>query len=154
MPAATTSFSSAGTKLNVVATAPATYDATGYAALTWTAGDVGEVVNMGEFGSQYSLITQELLNSRIVKKFKGNVNYGSLQLELGRAPGDEGQIVLLAALASDNSYSFMVTLQDGTKQYFTGKVMSYTTNVGTSNQITAAACLVEIDRPIVEVAPT
>jgi hypothetical protein len=75
MPAATTSFSSAGTTLNVVATAPATYDATGYAALTWTAGDVGEVVNMGEFGSQYSLITQELLNSRIVKKFKGNVNY-------------------------------------------------------------------------------
>ena len=153
MPAATTSFSSAGTKLNVVATKPATYTAVGYAALTWTAGDVGEVVNMGEFGSQYSLITQELLNSRIVKKFKGNVNYGSLQLELGRAPGDEGQIILLAALASDNSYSFMVTLQDGTKQYFAGKVMSYTTNVGTSNQITAAACLVEIDQPIVEVAP-
>jgi hypothetical protein len=47
----------------------------------------------------------------------------------------------------------MVTLQDGTKQYFTGKVMSYTTNVGTSNQITAAACLIEIDNPIVEVAP-
>jgi len=153
MPAATTSFSSAGTKLNVSASLPATYNAAGYGALTWTANEVGEVVNMGEFGSQFSLITQELLNSRIVKKFKGNVNYGSIQLELGRAPGDGGQIILLAALASDNSYSFMVPLQDGTKQYFTGKVMSYTTNVGTSNQITAAACLIEIDNPIVEVAP-
>jgi len=154
MPAATKSFSSAGTKLNVSASAPATYDAAGYAALTWTSNEVGEVVNMGEFGSQFSLITQELLNSRIVKKFKGNINYGALQLELGRAPGDAGQVILLAALASDNSYTFRVTLQDGTKQYFTGKVMSYTTNVGTSNQITAAACLVEIDNPIVEVAPT
>lgn len=151
MAASTTSFSSAGTTLHIDDALPATFDSTGYAALTWTAG--GEVVNMGEFGAVYSLITQELLASRVVKKFKGNVNYGSLQLELGRAPGDAGQVLLIAGLASDASYSFKVTLQDGTKQYFTGKIMSYTTNVGGSNQITAAACMIEIDRPIVEVAP-
>ena len=151
MAASTTSFTSAGTIFSACASLPTTFDGTGYAALTWTT--VGEVVDLPEFGPVYALITQELLSSRVVKKFKGNVNYGSLNLGLGRAPGDAGQIILQDALDSDDSFSFKVELSDGTVQYFTGQTMSYTTNVGGSNQITAAACQIEIDRPIVEVAP-
>ena len=41
----------AGTTLKISASTPATYDGTGYAALTYTT--VGEVTDLGEFGRVY-----------------------------------------------------------------------------------------------------
>lgn len=151
MPGATAAFTAAGTELHISASSPATYNEAGFAALTFT--EIGEIVNFGEFGRKYNVVNHLPLSSRRTIKRKGSYNDGSLNLQLARAPGDAGQTILLAALASDNSYSYKVVLQDGTVMYFTGQMTSYTTNVGTTDQIVAANALLEIDNDIIEVAP-
>lgn len=142
-------FTSAGTTLEVSAALPATYDSAGFVALTFTA--VGEVTDMGEFGRAYNLVTHNPLDNRRTVKRKGSYNDGSLALQLARVPADGGQAILVTAVDSDASVSCKVTLQDGTVQYFTAQVMSYTTGVGNVDQITNAACTLEIDNDIIEV---
>lgn len=143
-------FTSAGTTLAVAAAMPATTDAAGYAAVDWVL--VGDVTDMGEFGKSYDLVTHNPLAERATYKRKGNYNNGNLAVQMARVPADGGQLILIDAVDSDNSYPFRVVLQDGTTQYFPGQVMSYTTNVGNGGQITAAAVSIEIDGDIVEVA--
>ena len=143
-------FTSAGTTLGISAALPATYDATAFATLTFT--DIGEITDMGEFGREYALVTHNPLGDRRTVKRKGSYNDGALTMSLGRVPSDAGQALLLTARDDDDSYAFVVTLQDGTKQYFSGQVMSYTTSVGSVDQITGASVMVEIDNDIIEVA--
>ena len=151
MAAATSAFTSAGTKLYTSATAPATYNQAGFAALTWT--EVGEIVNLGDFGRTYNIVNHINLGSRKTVKLKGSYNEGNLDLQLARAPGNAGQALVITASTSDNSYSFKVVLQDGTIMYFSGQVASYTTNVGASDQIVGAKANIEINNDIIEVAP-
>jgi len=133
---------SAGTTLKMSAAQPATYDSTGYAALTYTT--IGEVTNLGEIGREYNLVTHQPLASRGTVKKKGSFNDGQLTINVGLDNSDAGQTLLKTALASDNDYSFLVTLQDGAKRYFQGQVMSFKTNVGGVDDITAATITVEI----------
>jgi len=119
---------------------------------------VGFIANMGEFGRQYSLITFDDLSERSTLKFKGQRNDGKLQLDLGRAPDDEGQAAMRTALDSDHDFNFKVTLSDQittspTTFYFLAKVMTYTTNVGGPTQVVRAAAQIEIkSNSIIEVA--
>lgn len=142
-------MTSAGSTLAISTSLPATIDQAGFAALTYTA--IGEIVDLGEFGKEFNLVTHTALGQRQTKKFKGSFNNGALQLQMGRDTTDAGQTALRTALASDNSYSFRVVLQNGTTLYFTAKVMSYRTVVGSVDQITGATTAVEIDSEIVEV---
>ena len=119
-------FTSAGTTLGLVADAPATEDEAGYSALTFVS--VGEITDLGEFGREYSEVTHNPLGERRTQKLKGSFNDGSITLQMGRVPSDAGQALIQTALDDDADYSFEVTLQDGTVQYFQAKVMSYTTN--------------------------
>lgn len=141
-------MTSAGSTLGISASLPATFDAAGFNALTYTA--VGEITDLGEFGAEYNLVTYTALGQRQTKKLKGSYNNGALQLQLGRDTTDAGQTLLRTALSSDNSYSFRVTLQNATRLQFTGKVMSYKTSVGSVDQITGAQSTIEIDSVIVE----
>jgi hypothetical protein len=140
---------SAGSTIGIATGTPATYDATGFNALTFTT--VGEVTDIGEFGKEYNLVSHTPVGGRQVKKFKGSYNNGSIQVQMGRDSSNAGQTAMKTALASDASYSFKITLQDLTKIYFTGKVMSYKTNVGSVDQITGATTTIEIDSDITEV---
>lgn len=65
---------------------------------------------------------------------------------------DAGQAALTTALNDplDKSVSLRIALQDGSKQYFTGKVMSFTTSIGSVNSILAGECKIEIDSDVVE----
>jgi hypothetical protein len=146
---ASNAFTSAGTTVAISASLPATYDAAGFGALTFTT--IGEITDAGEYGKEYNLVTHNPLADRKTYKRKGSYNNGSMTLQMGRVPDDAGQVLLLAAQDSDNSYSFEVTLQDGTVNYFTGQVMSYRTSIGSVDQITSASVTVEVDSDIVEV---
>jgi hypothetical protein len=77
---------SAGTTLKVSASTPATFDATGYNALTMTV--VGEVSDLGEFGREFNLVTFNPVGSRGVVKKKGSFNQGTMQIQLGLAPSE------------------------------------------------------------------
>jgi hypothetical protein len=145
----TSIFTSAGTTVGVSAAAPATYDDTGFAALTFI--DVGEISDVGEFGREYALVTFNSLGNRGTQKRKASFNEGALPMTLGRLPGDAGQTLLIAGRDSDLSYSFKITLQDTTILYFSAQIMSYTTNVGSTDQIVGASVNVEIDGNVIEV---
>lgn len=133
---------SAGATLGVSASAPATYDGTGYAALTYTS--IGEVTDYGEFGREYTLVTHNPVSSRITQKFKGTYNEGQMQLQIGLDTDDAGQILCKAAAASDASYYFKLTTQNGDVYYFPAKVMSWKVGVGNADQITKATCNLEL----------
>lgn len=147
---ASNAFTSAGTTIGIVAGDPVTYDATGFEALTFDT--IGEVTDLGEFGREYSLVTHNPLGDRQTVKRKGSYNDGSISMTVARTPDDAGQTVLQTALDSDENFSFNVTLQDGTELYFQAQVLSYTTNVGTVDQITTASVTIEITDEIIEVA--
>lgn len=136
--------STAGTTLKVIASQPATYDASGYATLFAGGSFVGEITDLGSFGREYALITHNPIGTRITKKLKGSFNEGQMALKLGLDTDDSGQIIMKAASLSDNDYSFMVTTQNGDKYYFQGKVMSWKVGAGGVDNITSADCNLEI----------
>lgn len=133
---------SAGTTIAVSASTPATFDGTGYNALSWTA--VGEVVNLGEFGREYNVITHNPVGTRGTVKKKGSFNEGQIALQVGLDTDDAGQILLKAAAASDNDYSFRITTQNGDKYYFQAQVSSFKVGVGGVDDITSATINLEI----------
>ena len=145
-------FTSAGTTIGISSTLPATYDASGYGALSYSA--VGEVTDLGEFGREYALVTHNPLGARRTVKRKGSYNDGQVAMTVARVPSDTGQTDIITALDSDDPVAFEIVLQDGTTLYFAGVVMSYTTNVGSVDQITSASVMIEITTDIVEVAAT
>lgn len=133
---------SAGTTIKLSAGTPATFNAAGYAALTWTT--IGEVTDLGEFGREFNLVTHNPLGSRGTVKKKGSFNEGSITLQLGLDTDDAGQILAKTAHLSDNDYSFEIATQNGDKYYFQAQVMSFKVGVGGVDQITAATIMLEI----------
>lgn len=138
---------SAGTKLYVSASAPATYNSAGFGALSWT--EVGEITDFGEWGKEYNLVTHNPVGSRQTIKRKGSYNNGAATLSMARVPSDAGQTLLIAASDSDSSYSFKVVFQDNTGQYFSAQTLKYTTNVGSVDNIFSASVSLEIDNDLV-----
>lgn len=145
-------FSSVGTVVSVDDAAPATYDATGFAALTWAA--CGELAELPAFGSEAALATHTPLATGIVAKRRGSINYGSVTLTMAVSLSDTGQAVLIAkadaVAGSDATISVKVELVDGQIQYFTAQVMSYKTNVANADSITMAEVTLEIDNSIIK----
>jgi hypothetical protein len=142
-----TVFTSAGTTLTVSASAPATFDGAGYAAVfTASPGPavVGEITDLGEFGREFALVTHMPVGSRGTQKFKGSFNEGTMSLSLGLDTDDAGQIIMKTASLSDNNFSFQVTTQNGDKYFFQAKVMSFKVNVAGVDSITTATTTLEL----------
>lgn len=133
---------SAGTTIAITATAPATFNAAGYGALTPTV--IGEVTDLGEFGREYALVTHNPLGSRSTVKRKGSYNEGTITMQLGLDTDDAGQILAKAASQSDNDYYFKITTQNGDVYYFPAQVMSFKVGVGGVDQITSATITLEL----------
>ena len=133
---------SAGTTLRVSATAPSTFNSTGYAALTFTA--VGEITDLGEFGREYALVTHNPVGNRSTQKFKGSFNEGTINLSLGLDTDDAGQVLLKTASNADTPYSFEIVTQNGDKYYFQAMVMSFKVGVGSVDSITTATVTLEL----------
>lgn len=132
-----------GATLGISATAPVSYDETGFNDVNFT--DVGEITNLGEFGKEWNLVTHSPLGSRGIQKSKGSYNNGTLNPALALDPGDAGQAAMLAARESQSSVYFAITLQDGTTYYMAGKVMSFKPNIGGSDDVVTASATIEID---------
>lgn len=132
----------AGTTIAVSASNPATFDQSGYEALSFTS--IGEVTNLGEFGREYVLVTHNPIGSRGTKKFKGSFNEGQIAMQVGLDTDDSGQDLLDTASTSDNDYSFKVTAQNGDVYYFQAKVMSFKRTFGGVDDITGATIMLEI----------
>jgi hypothetical protein len=147
-------FTSAGTKISIAPMPAGTYNEALLVGITTAWDEVGEVTDLGEFGREYSLVTHNPLATRRTVKRKGSFNDGTVTMQMARAPADDGQDALLDALDDDASFAFKVELQDGTLLLFSAQIMSYTTNVGNSDQIVTASVSLEIDNDIFEVPPS
>lgn len=145
--------SSVGTVVSVANASPATYNSSGFAALTWAA--CGELAELPSFGAEAALATHTPLATGVVAKRRGSLNYGSVALTMALSDDDAGQTILQdaaeAAAGTDAQVSVKVELVNGEVQYFTAQVMSYRTNVGNADAITMAEVTLEIDNSIVKV---
>lgn len=138
----------AGTALAISAGVPATQDAAGYVALTYT--EIGSIEQIGTIGAAFAKVEFQPLKGP-KQKHKGSVDYGSLQPSLAVDDADAGQTLLRAAAASNSLYAFKVTLPDGGIRYFRGRTFGYPENIGGADSILMANPTVEIDTAIVKV---
>jgi hypothetical protein len=134
----------AGTNIYISATTPATMDEAGYESSDVVWSRIGEITDGGEHGKEYALVTHMPIDTRGVKKFKGSFNAGSKTLQLAQDADDPGQVILLAALDSDNDYSFKVLYQGGDADYFQAKVMSYRKAANGVDSIRSATVTLEL----------
>lgn len=152
MPAATVPFSTVGSTVHIATGAPATFDATGWAAVTpWV--EIGEIDDIGEYGEEDSILSRTPLKTGTVQKLKGGTDFGTLPLQMAMVPGDVGHVALKAARASKNAYSIKVTYQDGTKDYFRALVTSYKKSIGSSENFTKASTALAITSATTTVDP-
>jgi hypothetical protein len=146
--------SSVGTAVSVSAGNPATYDAAGFSALTWSL--CGELAELPAYGAEAALATHTPLKTGIVAKRRGSINYGSVTLTMALSDADAGQAILRtkaeAAAGTDATIAVKIVLVEGDTQYFTAQVMSYKVNVGNADAITMAEVTLEIDNSVVTVS--
>ena len=135
-----------GTTLGISASLPTTEDLTGYGALTLLT--VGEVTEVPSFGPEHAVVTHTPLASGIVAKYHGELNNGSMTVPMALDNDDTGQAALKTALASRNRVAFGVTYADGTIDYFSGKVMSFTRGASIGS-VVQAEVMIEIETAIV-----
>lgn len=132
-----------------------------YEAETWL--EINEVEYIGEFGVEGSEQTFISLADGYVRKLKGSLNSGALEVVVGRDPSDEGQNRARAAAGDWFKYPFKVELNDrptptgeNTVYYFRAPVMSAKSNYGNADNIVRTTFALSIDGEILEIpaAPT
>ena len=135
------------TTISVSASLPATFDGAGYAALTFSA--IGQVTDWTPGGQVYNVVTSNPIAQRSTDKYKGTFNNGADSITVNRDDDDAGQVIIQAALTSDADQAFEVTYQDGTIDYFTGKVVSFDTVAGGADSIVQKTIQLERTRSTV-----
>lgn len=141
----------AGTKFSLSLPAPATFDAVGYAALTYT--EVKEVTNIPDFGPTTNVVSYNPLATPITKKLKGSTNMGSGSLEFAALSTDAGQILVKAASAYNApEYSIKVEEQDGAISYYRAVFVSYSKKIGTIDNVVMISAGLELTTAVIDVA--
>jgi hypothetical protein len=146
-----TSTTAAGSALAISAGNPATNDAAGYAALTYT--EVGQIDKIGAIGAVFAKVEFQPLKGA-KQKHKGSRDNGSLSPTLAHDESDAGQALLRTASddATSKLYSFLVTYPTGAKRYFGGRVFGMPETTDGADTILTAAPTIEISTDIVRVA--
>lgn len=128
----------AETTLSVSAAAPATFDAAGYAALTWAA--VGELTDLGSVkGRTYNVVTHAPVGTAQQTQKKGSYSLPNADFACAWDDDDAGQVLIAAGSIVNDTYSFKLTKQDGAIRYFTAQVMSFVENFGTVDNVVTGA---------------
>lgn len=137
----------------VSANLPATYDASGYAAttLTWTL--IGKVSDFPMYGSQRN-VNEWVPIAGAVEYTKGAPRYGTGDMLMGDLPADAGQVILKAAEASANHYSFKVIYPDNEIHYLDGIVSAWKLSAGKEGAPMVRTATISICKQPVVVAAT
>lgn len=141
------SLTAAGTTLAISAGVPATQDAAGFLALTYTV--IGEIEKLGPLGPTFQKVEFQPLSGP-KQKHKGPVDYGTLQPSMAHNDSDAGQNLLRTA--GDNQtaqYAFKEIYPDGAIRYYQGRVFGYTETVDSAASIIMGNTTIEINtKPI------
>lgn len=140
-----------GAQFSISAGVPATYDETGFAALSYTA--IGELISFGDRGQTYEDVSYTVLGSRATKHLKGTTDQPETEIEMAIDRDDAGQSLFKAAKDSDAEYAFKVEYSNGEIDYFQALVYSFVTVGGDSNAIRTATASIRVNyQDVVEVA--
>jgi hypothetical protein len=143
------SQTAAGSSLALSAMLPSSFDAAGYAALTYV--EIGQVEKLGSFGASFAKVEFQALKGA-KQKFKGSADYGALQPSIALDALDAGQILLQTASDDETQklYSFRVTFPDGSQRYFRGRVFGAPETADGADSMLMATPTVEICSKVVK----
>jgi predicted secreted protein len=139
----------AGTKLYISPTLPATDNKAGFDNLVDFV-KVARITNYGEIAQGYTPVEYADVETRDTYTLKGLRVASELSIELGRVRDDAGQIAVKTAMDSDNDYSFKIVTQDNTIFYFVGKVISASLTLGDANSVTSNSVTIRVNNRVIE----
>jgi hypothetical protein len=154
-------FATAGSKIDI---GPAmAFDGTDCVASDFTTGtptwtEIGGTTNLGSAGDTATLITSDRIREARTRKAKGSRNAGSMSIIADIDYADPGQLALIAAERTKDSYAFRLTFNDaptgGTPsvRYFVAFVMTAGEELNEANNAMKFLTTLEIDSNIVRVA--
>lgn len=139
----------AGTKLFISLDLPEKLSPDYFLDLEYT--QLGTVVNMGEIGSDYSLVTYNPIKDRKTVKKKGSYSNSAFEFELSSNIPTSKKDMIKQMLNMFKESSFKIVFPDGDILLFTGRVFKKTSILNDLNQIVSYSISVEIDSFIGEI---
>ncbi|MBN9018447.1 MAG: hypothetical protein J0H11_13595 [Rhizobiales bacterium] len=157
-------FATAGAKLYIggVLNYPGSdLEAAAFSGQSWT--EIKRVSNLGSSGDSAELVTFTEVGCDPgqlprIRKVKGATNAGSMTVIAGLDYADAGQIALVAASRSDDTYAFRLVFDDApaggtpSERLFTALVMSATEELNEANTVVTLNTTLEIDSNIVRIS--
>lgn len=137
-----------GATLGVVASTPATVDASGFGALTYVT--CGKIVSFGQTGDTSEDIGVALLEGRNVH-VNGLKDGGAVPFAYQYELTDAGQVILRAQSNSNTTVSFKITDPDGKIEYFHGVVANVQQNERAAGSYKGQSGEVRINSPVITV---
>ena len=139
-------FTSAGTLISISDGIPLLYNRKNLRELSWY--EIGEVVDITEFGRDYVDVTHNSIKERRTVKKKGSRNEGSFIITLAKKMSDLGQSILKVGLNETRQYPFRVVLPDTTIQYFPGLITSMRDNYSDADSMASSTFSIDINKDI------
>ena len=146
---------SIGTTAEIFLGAPATYDESGIDGLS-SGSLIGSISNHGEYGGSANVETFTPVDTGIVDKAVGSINYGSYAMTIGKDPDDTGQAALKSGFDGDNSrklHTIVITKPNNYREAFTGFVTSFTTNITSAGPFITGAANFELNNKVLYLDP-
>jgi hypothetical protein len=137
--------------ISISAGVPATQDAAGFAALTFTA--IGQITSWTPGGRLHTMTSSNPIAQRGTDFYKATYNNGTDSITVNRDDDDAGQVIALSAEASDAPFSYKVAYQDNSFDYFQGKTASFITGAGDANALVTATLSVQRISNTITTAP-
>ena len=128
----------ANSSLWVAAASPLTFDAAGFAALTWI--KVGEVTDMGTVNCrEYNTSSHAPIDTALQVEKKASYKLGNAEFKLGWDESDAGQVIVNAASLNTTIPSFKVLKSNGAIRYFTAQVSKFVEELGSVDNVVQGA---------------
>lgn len=152
-------LATANTKLSIgtaLASDGADFEATDFTTQTWV--EIGGTTNLGSAGDTSGLGTSDQIAVARTRKFKTVRNAGSMEVVCDLDTTDAGQLALIAAEKTRDSYAIKIAFDDapsgGTPsiRYFTAFVMSASESFDSATDRVQLHATLEIDSNVVKVA--
>lgn len=121
-----TGVTHAGLITSISTATPGTYDAAGFALLSFT--EIKQVITIGDQGREYADVTTKVLGERGTTHSKGTFDQGTFEMTLLDLTSDPGQIMLNDGndgAEIDTNHSFKVEYNNGEIFYFQALIQSY-----------------------------
>lgn len=153
-------FATAGAKFYIGGPLEANFsaplNAASFAGQTWV--EVNPLENIGSFGDTANEVAFTAIGDSRTRKLKGARDAGTLELSAAIDYADAGQVAMLAAEASPNSFAFRVVFNDApvggtpSERLFVGLVMSAAEQLDGADNIMKVSFRVAVNSNVVRVA--